>query len=125
MANESINETDRSDASIRRSAPTVAVGSLATPAERVAGSCSCAEAQGLFEGNPELQSVVVALSDGGFALLSRQHLRAIVAHRSSDFLDNNSIESIMDPVGSFVVESDDSVEKACRAVLAHMDLAFA
>jgi diguanylate cyclase (GGDEF)-like protein/PAS domain S-box-containing protein len=125
MANESINETDRSDASIRRSAPTVAVGSLAAPAERVEGSCSCAEAQGLFDGNPELQSVVVALSDGGFALLSRQHLSALVAHRSTDFLDNNSIESIMDPVGSFVVESGDSVEKACRAVLAQMDLAFA
>jgi diguanylate cyclase (GGDEF)-like protein/PAS domain S-box-containing protein len=125
MANESINETDRSDGSIRRPAPTVAVGSLAIPAERVDGLCSCAEAQGLFEENPELQSVVVALTDGGFALLSRQHFSAIVARRPSDFLENNSIESILDPAGSLVVESGDSVEQACRAVLAHMDLAFA
>ena len=125
MANESSNETDRSDGTLGTSAPTVAVGSLATPAQRIEGSCSCTEAQGRFEENPDLQSVVVALSDGGFAPLSRQHFRGIVADRSSEFMNHNSIESILNPAGSVVVESDASVAEACRAVLTHMHLGFA
>src|SRR5918992_6129777 len=40
-------------------------------------------------------------------------------------MNHNSIESILNPAGSVVVESDASVAEACRAVLTHMHLGFA
>jgi diguanylate cyclase (GGDEF)-like protein/PAS domain S-box-containing protein len=40
-------------------------------------------------------------------------------------MNHNSIESILNPAGSVVVESDASVSEACRAVLTHMHLGFA